>query len=224
MNRAGKQGVARQQTRGVADCMAVHTEGLAGRALKLCQLDQGVMVSTRQKAMASLNSAPTTTHAASQTELRWEHAATQVSGCRVCPALLPALDGSSEHTCGRCTQLEELLRLVTELREEVSRLQSIRECERERDYWNRTLPSLGQAQQADRMHEMEDSLSSLRLPEHSDLRGRGQRRQVPARHSRRVSSLTRPHPPRCPCTIGTRLCKWHRTITRTMVHLAWRCR
>ena len=159
--------------------------------------------------MASLNSAPTTTHAASQTELRWEHAATQVSGCRVCPALLPASDGSSEHTCGRCTQLEELLRLVTELWEEVSRFRSIREPERKIDYWNHTLTSLGQAQQADRTHEMEDSLSSLRLAEHSDLRGRGQRRQVPARHSRHVSSLTRPHPPRCPCTIGTRLCKWH---------------
>ena len=182
------------------------------------------MVSTRQKAMASLNSAPTTTDAASQTELQWEHAATQVSGCRVCPALLPALDGSSEHTCGRCTQVKELLCLVTELWEEVSRLQGIREREREIDYWNHTLPSLGQVQQADRTHEMEDSLSSLRLAEHSDLRDRGQRRQVPARHSGHVSSLTRPHPPRCRCTLGTRLCRWNRRITRTMVHLAWRCR
>ena len=88
------------------------------------------MVSTWQKAMASLNSAPTTTDAASQTELQWEHAATQVSSCTVCPALLPASDGSSEHTCGRCAQLEEILRLVTELWEEVSRLWSIREYER----------------------------------------------------------------------------------------------
>ena len=133
---------------------------------------------------------------------------------------MPVSDGSSEHTCGRYAQVEELLRLVTELWEEVRRLRSIRECERERDYWNRTLPSLRQAQQADRTHEMEDSLSSLHLAEHSDLRDRGQRRQVPARHSRHVSSLTRP--PRCPCTIGTRLCTWHQIITM-MVHLAWRC-
>ena len=167
------------------------------------------MVSTWQKAIASLSSAPVTADTASQTELRWEHAATQVSGCRVCPTLMPVPDGSSKYTCGRCTQVEELLRLVTELWEEVSRLWSIRECEREIDYWNRTLPSLGQAQQADRTHEMEDSLSSLHLAEHSDLRDRGQRRQVPARHSRRDSSLTRPHPPRCRCTLGTRLCKWN---------------
>ena len=127
--------------------------------LKLCQLDQGATVSIWQKAMASLSSAPTMTDTAAQTELRWEHAATQVSGRGVCPALMPVPDGSS----GRCAQVEELLRLVTELWEEMSRLRSIRECERERDYWNHTLPSPRQAQQADRMHDMEDSLSSLRL-------------------------------------------------------------
>ena len=81
-------------------------------------------------------------------------------------------------TCGRCTQVEELLSLVTELREEVTRLKSIRESEKEIDYWNRTLPSLGRAQQADRMHDTEDSLSSLHLAECSDLRDRGEWRQV----------------------------------------------
>ncbi|GAB0179306.1 hypothetical protein GRJ2_000395900 [Grus japonensis] len=129
------------------------------------------MVSTWQKAMSTLTSAPTTTDAASQTELRWEHAATQVPGCRLCPALTPAQDGSSEHTCGRCAQVEELLHLVTELWEEVSGLRSIRECEREIDYWNHTLPSLGQAPQANSACDMEDSLPSLCLSEYSDLRG-----------------------------------------------------
>lgn len=38
-------------------------------------------------------------------ELWWEPAATQLSGCRVCPALVPALNGSSEQTCGRRTQV-----------------------------------------------------------------------------------------------------------------------
>ena len=76
---------------------------------------------------------------------------------------MPVPGSSSEHTCGRCAQVEELLRLVTEVWEEVSGVRSIRECETERHYWNRTLPSLRQAQQADRMHDMEDSLSSLRL-------------------------------------------------------------
>jgi len=38
----------------------------------------------------------------------------------------------------------ELFSLEAEIWEEVSRLRSIREPEREIDYWNRTLPSLGQ--------------------------------------------------------------------------------
>lgn len=75
--RVGKQGMVHQQGHGAAVCM----EGCAGRALKLCQLHQGAMISTWQKAMASLSPAPTTTDAASQTELRWENAATQVPGC-----------------------------------------------------------------------------------------------------------------------------------------------
>ena len=44
--------------------------GCAGRALKLCWLDKGAMVSTRQKAMASISSAAAMTDAASQTELK----------------------------------------------------------------------------------------------------------------------------------------------------------
>jgi len=67
----------------MAICAALHTEGHAGRELKPCQLNQGAMVSTQQKAMAFLNSAPTTTDATSQTELWWQHAPTQVQavGC-----------------------------------------------------------------------------------------------------------------------------------------------
>lgn len=42
-----------------------------------------------------------------------------------CSEAVPA--GSSEHTCGRCTLEKELLCLVTELWEEMSRLRSIRE-------------------------------------------------------------------------------------------------
>ncbi|KAK4807042.1 hypothetical protein QYF61_018383 [Mycteria americana] len=78
------------------------------------------MVSTWQKAVVSLNSALTTTDAASQTELWWEHAATQVSGCRVYPTLS---DGTSEYTCGKCAQVEELLCLVTELWEDAKQPQ-----------------------------------------------------------------------------------------------------
>ena len=90
---------------------------------KHCQLGQGAMVPTWQKAMASLSFAPTMTEAAAQMELWWEHAAA--------PALMPAPGGSSEHTWGRCAWVEELLCLVPELWKEGSRLRSIRECERE---------------------------------------------------------------------------------------------
>jgi len=104
-----------------------------------------------------------------QSSVGWEDAATRVSGCRVSPALLPVSGGSSDHTSGRCTQVKELLCLVTELGGDVSRLRCIRECKEETNYWNRTLPSLRQAGQTDRTRDVEDSLSSLRLVERSDL-------------------------------------------------------
>lgn len=125
-----------------------------------------------QKAMSA-------TDGASQAELRREHAATQVSGCRVCPAPMPGLKGSSEHTCGRCASGEELLSLVVELREEVSRLRIVRESEEETDYWNCTLLSLGQACQADRTHDTENLLSSLPAGG-GDLRDRGRRGRMVA--------------------------------------------
>ena len=70
-----EQGKARQPGHGAVVCV----EGRTGRMLKLCQFDQGAMVPTRQKAMASLSSVPTPADTASQTELWQEHAATQVS-------------------------------------------------------------------------------------------------------------------------------------------------
>ena len=38
-----------------------------------------------------------------------------------------------------------------------------------------------------------------------------------------ASPLGPPHVPRCPYIIGARLCKWNWTITKLMVHPAWRC-
>lgn len=40
----------------------------------------------------------------------------------------------SVYACGRCSKVEELLSLVVELLEEVSRLRSVRESEREPDW------------------------------------------------------------------------------------------
>ena len=72
----------------------------------------------------------------------------------------------------------------------MSRLRGIRESEKEVDSWNHTLPSLGQACQADRTHATEDSLSSLHLAECGDLRDSREWQQVPARCSRHISSVT----------------------------------
>lgn len=69
--------------------------------------------------MACLSSASTTTDAAAQKQ--WEHVATPVPGCRPCPAPVPVQDGSSEHPSGSCARVEELLHLVMEVQEEVSR-------------------------------------------------------------------------------------------------------
>ncbi|PKU42969.1 death-associated protein 1 [Limosa lapponica baueri] len=123
------------------------------------------MVSTWQKAMATLNSTPT----ASQKKLRWEHAVYPGVRLQGVP-YSHASTSSTEHTCGRCAQVEELLHLVAELEKEVSRLKSIRESRRETDYWNRTLHSLEEAQQADRTCDREGSLSYRHLAEHCDLR------------------------------------------------------
>lgn len=53
-------------------------------------------------------------------------------------------------------------------------MKRIREGKRVTEYWNHSLPSLRQAQQADRMHDMEDSLLSLHLTEHADSKDKGQ--------------------------------------------------
>ena len=43
--------------------------------------------------------------------------------------------GEGDSTCVRCDQINDLLSLVVGLKEEVERLKSIWECEREIDWW-----------------------------------------------------------------------------------------
>ena len=103
------------------------------------------MVTTQQKAISSASPVilvPTGTDAATQTELPKEHAAIQVSGCRVCPRFPLVSEASSENACERCAQVEERLLLVVEFWEEVNRLRSIQESEKVIDWWNHTLLSL----------------------------------------------------------------------------------
>jgi len=111
------------------------------------------MVFTRLKAIARRN-------VVTQMKLLHKHTAVQVSSCRerLSLALLP--DIRSDSSSFQCDQLKGLLSLVAELKEEVERLSSIRECNREIDWWGRTLPSLRPRQQVEAPEEAEDPLPS----------------------------------------------------------------
>lgn len=90
----------------------------------------------------------------------------------MCPRFLSVSDGSGEYTCGRCTQVEELLSLVTELQEEVGGLRTVRELEKEMDWWDHSLPSLRHMRQP-ATKEVKDPLLSRHQPEGGDLRDGG---------------------------------------------------
>jgi len=61
--------------------------------------------------------------------------AVQASSCRERPSPLMLREGGRDSTCMRYEQMDELLSLVVELKEKVKRLRTIRECERETDWW-----------------------------------------------------------------------------------------
>ena len=69
-----------------------------------------------------------------QTESMNVHAAAQVSDCGECLALSLLQDSSQDTTCVRCEQVEDLFSPVVELKEEVERLRSIRECKKGIDW------------------------------------------------------------------------------------------
>ena len=70
-----------------------------------------------------------------QTEVPKQGASAQVSGCSECQSLAFAVLGDGDSTCVRCDQLNDLLSLMVDLKEEVEKLRSLRECERETDCW-----------------------------------------------------------------------------------------
>uniref|UniRef100_A0A8B9DT06 Uncharacterized protein n=1 Tax=Anser cygnoides TaxID=8845 RepID=A0A8B9DT06_ANSCY len=155
------------------------------------------MASTRQKTMASASLAASpaaVTDVATQTEGSGKRAAIQVLGCRVCPSLLSVSDSRSEgYACGRCAQVEELLSQVAELWEEVSRLRSSRESEREIDWWRCTLPSLRQTHEP-AIAQMSPATQKTKVPSSRqavgvDLGQGGEWRQVPVWGGRRALSL-----------------------------------
>ncbi|KAK4818855.1 hypothetical protein QYF61_020074 [Mycteria americana] len=57
------------------------------------------------------------------------------------------MDGSRDDSCVRCDQVDDLLCMVAELQEEVEKLRSVREAEKEIDWWCHALPPLRQEQE-----------------------------------------------------------------------------
>ena len=78
--------------------------------------------------------------------------------------------------------MDDLPSLVAELREEVERLRSIRESEKEIDWWNQALSSLRQKQEQppEKTQDQGDPVSSPRQAEGSSLKERSEWRQVHA--------------------------------------------
>jgi len=146
------------------------------------------MVSTCLKAVTRWNVATQTEH---------KQAPVQVCGCRECLSLPLVSEGSRQNTCVRCDQVHDLLSLVQELKEEVERLRSIRECEREIDWWSHALPSPKQTQRMDASREAEDPLPSRHQAEEEDLRDKKEWKRVPARGVRQIPSRP-PSPPQVP--------------------------
>jgi len=87
--------------------------------------DMLAMVSSCGKAVARRS-------VGTQTEAPRKDTAVQVSGCRECLILALVPEDSRDNSCVRCEQVNGLLSLVAELKEEVERLRNIQECVRAR--------------------------------------------------------------------------------------------
>lgn len=85
------------------------------------------VISIKPKAIAC-RSTPT------QTELPQKHAAVQACGCRECLSLALAPESRRDYICVKWDQVDDLLSLVAELKEEVEKLKSIRGCDRKTDW------------------------------------------------------------------------------------------
>ncbi|CAN0067156.1 unnamed protein product, partial [Bubo scandiacus] len=69
-------------------------------------------VTTQQKAVFSASPellALCRTNAATQTELLFSHATTQVSVCGMCEGLFLEVESDCKQACGRCDRIDELL-------------------------------------------------------------------------------------------------------------------
>ncbi|KFP92027.1 hypothetical protein N311_01383, partial [Apaloderma vittatum] len=125
-----------------------------------------------------------------QREAPCQHAGVQPSGCRECRSPTLAVEGCRDNTCVTCDQVNDLL--VAELKDEVARLRTIRESEREIDSWSHFLNGKQQAPQ-----EAENPLPSGHQATRGDLKDGEEWKQVPARRERKIPALP-PSPSRLP--------------------------
>ena len=121
------------------------------------------------------------------------HATVQVLACRECLALSLLQEGSWDTTCVWCEQVEDLLSLVVELKKEVERLRSIRDCGKGIDWWSRTLPSLQEGCGGGGPQAVGDHLLSHSQVGTGNLKDSEGWKEVPVQGNKRTAS--QPVPP-----------------------------
>ena len=135
------------------------------------------------------------------------HAAVQVSGCGECLALSLLQEGSRDTTCVRCEQVEDLLSLVVELKEELKRLRSIWDCGKRIDRWSCARLSLQEGCGENAPQAVGDDLLSTVWWEGATSKTvRDGNKSLFSATSRLPLSLS--HLPRYPYRTGMRLWSW----------------
>ncbi|KFO98751.1 hypothetical protein N300_01915, partial [Calypte anna] len=115
--------------------------------------------------------------------------AVQASGCVECLSLALAPEDNVSGVCVRCEQVNDLLCLVAELKEDVERLRSIRDSESEIDWWSCTLSNPKEVQE-----EMgKPSLFCHQAVGANQVDG-GEWKQVPHWRGKRIPSQPPPTP------------------------------
>ncbi|KAJ7407883.1 hypothetical protein WISP_124046 [Willisornis vidua] len=146
------------------------------------------MVSREMKTIAAVNTRSVST----QTLPSKNDAATQASGCAECLSLALVPENGMGGTCVQCEQVNDLLCLVAELKEEVERLGCTRESEKEVDWWSQTLLTPKGVQE-----EVAKPCPSCHKADAADQIVGGEWKQVPDQRGKRTLSRT-PSPPWVP--------------------------
>ena len=114
-----------------------------------------------------------------QTESMNVRATVQVSGSKEYLALSLLQEGSWDTTCVWCEEVEDLLSLVVELKEEVEKLRSIWDCGKGIDGWSCARPSLHEGCGGDAPEAVGNHLLSHNHEGRGDLRDSDGWKQVP---------------------------------------------